>query len=192
MHQWIFGNHSPLSSWSIMDFVRFFLRIFRFSDFELFVFFVLTFFFSSGVMCSSPPITPSSTLLTVKLDLPEPSNRQPSRNNRNKFVVKILVKIYNSEKFYDCVISFFLCNHYMEAFIKQKGNISFFYLFFFFLSSRSLGYCVLDGGLASELEHKGYDLKDSLWSAKFLYENPTAIKEVSMNLPSSHFKSIFR
>ena len=39
-------------------------------------------------------------------------------------------------------------------------------------------YLVLDGGLASELEHLGMDLNDPLWSAKVLLEHPEAIAEV--------------
>lgn len=35
---------------------------------------------------------------------------------------------------------------------------------------------VIDGALATELERRGYDLKDSLWSAKILLEQPDAIK----------------
>ena len=37
---------------------------------------------------------------------------------------------------------------------------------------------VLDGGLATELEMRGYDLDDSLWSARFLLEDPAAIRQV--------------
>jgi len=37
---------------------------------------------------------------------------------------------------------------------------------------------VIDGALATELEHRGYDLKDSLWSAKILLEQPEAIQQV--------------
>ena len=37
---------------------------------------------------------------------------------------------------------------------------------------------VIDGALATELERRGYDLKDSLWSAKILLENPEAIKQL--------------
>lgn len=37
---------------------------------------------------------------------------------------------------------------------------------------------VIDGALATELERRGYDLKDSLWSAKILLEQPDAIKQV--------------
>lgn len=40
------------------------------------------------------------------------------------------------------------------------------------------GYLVLDGGLASELEHLGMDLNDPLWSAKVLLEQPEAIADV--------------
>jgi len=47
--------------------------------------------------------------------------------------------------------------------------------------SRSLeerGTLVLDGGLATELERRGADLRDPLWSAKVLVEDPELIREV--------------
>jgi homocysteine S-methyltransferase len=37
---------------------------------------------------------------------------------------------------------------------------------------------ILDGGLATELEQRGADLADPLWSAKLLVENPTLIRDV--------------
>lgn len=37
---------------------------------------------------------------------------------------------------------------------------------------------VIDGALATELERRGYDLKDDLWSAKILLEQPQAIQQV--------------
>ena len=37
---------------------------------------------------------------------------------------------------------------------------------------------VLDGGLATELQRRGADLRDPLWSAKVLVEDPDAIREV--------------
>ena len=40
------------------------------------------------------------------------------------------------------------------------------------------GICVLDGGLATELECRGADLADALWSAKVLLESPRAIVDV--------------
>jgi homocysteine S-methyltransferase len=40
------------------------------------------------------------------------------------------------------------------------------------------GTVVLDGGLATELERRGADLRDPLWSAKVLVEDPDAIREV--------------
>jgi homocysteine S-methyltransferase len=40
------------------------------------------------------------------------------------------------------------------------------------------GYMLLDGGLASELEHAGHDLADALWSARLLLDSPQAIAEV--------------
>ncbi|HRQ36286.1 MAG TPA: homocysteine S-methyltransferase [Chloroflexota bacterium] len=40
------------------------------------------------------------------------------------------------------------------------------------------GLLVVDGGLATELEWRGYDLRDPLWSARLLLENPAAIQQV--------------
>ena len=40
------------------------------------------------------------------------------------------------------------------------------------------GTVVLDGGLATELERRGADLRDPLWSAKVLVEDPDAIRGV--------------
>ena len=37
---------------------------------------------------------------------------------------------------------------------------------------------ILDGGLATELEARGCDLKDELWSARLLLENPALIQQV--------------
>lgn len=37
---------------------------------------------------------------------------------------------------------------------------------------------VIDGALATELEWRGYDLKDELWSAKILLEHPEAIQQL--------------
>ena len=37
---------------------------------------------------------------------------------------------------------------------------------------------VIDGALATELERRGYSLKDDLWSAKILLEQPEAIKQL--------------
>src|ERR1041384_8382307 len=37
---------------------------------------------------------------------------------------------------------------------------------------------VIDGALATELERRGCDLKDALWSAKILLEQPEKIKQV--------------
>ena len=37
---------------------------------------------------------------------------------------------------------------------------------------------ILDGGLATELENRGYDLADDLWSARLLIDAPDAIQEV--------------
>jgi S-methylmethionine-dependent homocysteine/selenocysteine methylase len=40
------------------------------------------------------------------------------------------------------------------------------------------GPVVLDGGLATELERRGHDLSDRLWSARLLRDDPGAIREV--------------
>lgn len=40
------------------------------------------------------------------------------------------------------------------------------------------GDVVLDGGFATELEARGYDLRDPLWSARVLVEDPRAIEDV--------------
>lgn len=37
---------------------------------------------------------------------------------------------------------------------------------------------IIDGALATELERRGYDLKNDLWSAKILLEQPEAIKQL--------------
>lgn len=40
------------------------------------------------------------------------------------------------------------------------------------------GFLILDGGLATELEERGFDLANSLWSARLLIESPEAIGAV--------------
>src|SRR6188508_340980 len=40
------------------------------------------------------------------------------------------------------------------------------------------GALVLDGGLATELERRGADLRDRLWSARLLLEDPDLIRAV--------------
>ena len=45
-----------------------------------------------------------------------------------------------------------------------------------FLDQNSL--MILDGGLATELEAKGCDLTDELWSARLLMDQPSRIREV--------------
>ena len=42
-------------------------------------------------------------------------------------------------------------------------------------------YVVLDGAMATELEARGCNLADSLWSAKVLVENPELIREVHLD-----------
>ena len=40
---------------------------------------------------------------------------------------------------------------------------------------------VIDGALATELERRGCDLKDDLWSARILLEQPEIIKHVHLD-----------
>ena len=40
---------------------------------------------------------------------------------------------------------------------------------------------ILDGALATELERRGADLRDPLWSAKVLLEAPDLIRDVHMD-----------
>ena len=40
------------------------------------------------------------------------------------------------------------------------------------------GDAVLDGGLATELEARGHDLRDELWSARVLRDDPAAVEDV--------------
>lgn len=40
------------------------------------------------------------------------------------------------------------------------------------------GVIISDGGLATELEHRGHDLRDPLWSARLLRDDPAAIRAV--------------
>src|SRR6185437_7488244 len=42
------------------------------------------------------------------------------------------------------------------------------------------GPIVLDGGLATELEARGHDLRDRLWSARLLVTDPGAIEDVHL------------
>ena len=42
-------------------------------------------------------------------------------------------------------------------------------------------YVLLDGAMATELEARGCDLADSLWSAKVLLENPQLIRDVHLD-----------
>ncbi|OCG25505.1 homocysteine S-methyltransferase [Gilliamella sp. App2-1] len=53
-----------------------------------------------------------------------------------------------------------ISNHPISALLKQKK------------------YIIIDGALASELQHRGCDLNDSLWSAKVLIEKPELIRQV--------------
>jgi homocysteine S-methyltransferase len=40
---------------------------------------------------------------------------------------------------------------------------------------------VLDGAFATELEGRGFDIKDELWSAKALHERPDLVKAVHLD-----------
>lgn len=40
---------------------------------------------------------------------------------------------------------------------------------------------IVDGGLATELEARGYDLSDDLWSARLLQDDPGAIRQVHLD-----------
>jgi homocysteine S-methyltransferase len=46
---------------------------------------------------------------------------------------------------------------------------------------RTQGFVLLDGGLATALEERGHDLRDSLWSAKVLLEAPEEIRQVHLD-----------
>lgn len=43
---------------------------------------------------------------------------------------------------------------------------------------RDHGTVVLDGGMGTELDRRGFDLRDPLWSARVLVEDPDAVREV--------------
>ncbi len=43
------------------------------------------------------------------------------------------------------------------------------------------GALIVDGGLATELEARGYDLSDELWSARLLQDSPEAIRQVHLD-----------
>lgn len=43
------------------------------------------------------------------------------------------------------------------------------------------GALILDGGLATELERRGHDLRDELWSARLLRDAPDAIRQVHLD-----------
>jgi homocysteine S-methyltransferase len=42
-------------------------------------------------------------------------------------------------------------------------------------------FIILDGGFATELEKKGFNLKDRLWSAKLIAEDPHAVRDVHLS-----------
>jgi len=46
---------------------------------------------------------------------------------------------------------------------------------------QSTGVMILDGGLATALEARGFDLNDPLWSAKILIEQPEAIRRIHLD-----------
>ena len=43
------------------------------------------------------------------------------------------------------------------------------------------GFVVLDGGLATALERRGHDLRDALWSARLLLDDPGAIETIHVD-----------
>jgi homocysteine S-methyltransferase len=43
---------------------------------------------------------------------------------------------------------------------------------------RAHGSVVLDGGMGTELDRRGFDLRDPLWSARVLVEDPDAVRDV--------------
>ena len=45
------------------------------------------------------------------------------------------------------------------------------------------GIMMLDGGLATELEARGHDLNDELWSAKLLLDEPEAVAQEEAPAP---------
>ena len=48
-------------------------------------------------------------------------------------------------------------------------------------SIQNLQFTILDGALATELERRGADLSDRLWSAKLLIDNPALIRQVHLD-----------
>ena len=46
---------------------------------------------------------------------------------------------------------------------------------------RSTDVVILDGGLATALEQRGFDLNDALWSARLLLEEPEAIRRIHLD-----------
>jgi homocysteine S-methyltransferase len=64
------------------------------------------------------------------------------------------------------------CRNYRKSFQKNVMNPIQPFL-------EKYGVVILDGALATELERRGADLDDDLWSAKILPENPELIKQVN-------------
>lgn len=48
-------------------------------------------------------------------------------------------------------------------------------------SIQNLPFTILDGALATELERRGADLRDQLWSARLLVDNPALIRQVHLD-----------
>ena len=48
-------------------------------------------------------------------------------------------------------------------------------------SIRRQGVLILDGGLATELEARGHDLSDELWSARLLVDDPESIRRLHLD-----------
>ena len=49
------------------------------------------------------------------------------------------------------------------------------------MSNNTRDFLVLDGGVATQLEARGHDLNDALWSARLLHERPEEIEEVHLD-----------
>jgi len=76
------------------------------------------------------------------------------------------------------------------AVVKRRGKVSILLTMEFFREKeegvfdelfRCRGYVVLDGALASELERRGYALRDALWSARALWQAPELVLAVHLD-----------
>jgi homocysteine S-methyltransferase len=50
-----------------------------------------------------------------------------------------------------------------------------------YLAAGGPGFLIVDGGLATELERRGHDLSDALWSARLLADDPAAIRQLHLD-----------